>query len=401
MDGITAVLAGAAAAVGAGLYYGTKRVVDKSKVRLVAAPLSGDKSDGCVRAIIEANCPSLVDPSQARLVPTPYLLNGMVHTIYCSTVALKKDSSSNIKYEREMRIMSDKGTVSLDWYPGRGGDSESTTPVVIVVTGLGGSSYEYHVRSLAKYLATKTNSKMRVVVANHRGCGRTPLTSSRLYNAYDTSDLADVVDYIAQCFPKAPIGCVGYSMGANLLVRYLGERGDNTPLTAAVGVSSPFDASLTGRSMSKPGFLNDNVFQPAVMSTLKRTVMRNLDMIQSGTIKYDIDAIMKAKRVSELDNELTAKTYGFKDCWEYYAAGSTIESVDNIKRPFLDISACDDPITPAAGIPLARIEKNPYTAVALVEYGGHIGFFTGLSPRIWVLKPIAEFLDAALVKSAE
>ncbi|KAJ2716060.1 hypothetical protein H4R19_000862 [Coemansia spiralis] len=395
MDTIGTGLFGTATAVAAGIYYGAKLILGDCGVELVAVPAT-DKEGGNVRALIEAHCPSLADSAKARLVPTPYLINGMLQTIYCSYIALRRDAQSNIKYQREMRTMSDGGTVSLDWYPERPTDAECAQPIVVVLTGLGGSAYEYHVRSIAKHLATATACGMRVVVANHRGSGRTPVTSSRLYNGYDTSDLTEVVAYLSQTFPHAPLACVGFSMGANLLTRYLGETGDRSPLAAAVAVSCPFDTNLTGRAMSKPGFLNDRYFQPAIMGTLKRIVSRNLDIITSGSVKYDIDAIMGAKRVSELDTALAAKTYGFKDCWEYYSVASSVESVDNIRRPFLAIHARDDPITPAAGVPLDRFANNPHTAVAMLAHGGHLGFFEGLSARMWVLDPVAEFLAAAL-----
>ncbi|KAJ2748504.1 hypothetical protein IWQ56_007444, partial [Coemansia nantahalensis] len=257
----------------------------------------------------------------------------------------------------------------------------------------------YHIRCLAKRLAATTDRGMRVVVANHRGCGRTPLTSSKMYNGYDTSDLTEVIGYLSQSFPSAPLACIGFSLGSNILMRYLGEAGDRTPLAAAVGVSVTFDASMTGRLMSKPGFLNDTFFQPALVAVAKRTVSRNLDMIRSGNVEYDIDAIMRAKRVSEVDDALTAKACGFKDCWEYYAACSAVDSVDSIRRPFLAINARDDPITPVAGVPIEKIENNPHTAAAIVDYGGHLGFFTGIPARIWFLDPVAEFLAAVLAPS--
>ncbi|KAJ2773008.1 hypothetical protein IWQ57_001507 [Coemansia nantahalensis] len=388
------------AAVWAALYYCTWLFLGDCRVKLVAAAAS-DKKRNCVRALVEAHCPSLADPKKARYVPTPYLIGGMLQTVYCAYIALRRDKKSNIKYERELRTMRDGGTVSLDWYPGRIDDAKSTQPIVIVLSGLGGSSYEYHIRCLAKHLAVTTDGGMRVVVANHRGCGRTPLTSSQLYNGHDTSDLTEVIAHVSKMFPCAPLACIGFSLGSNLVMRYLGEAGDHTPLAAAVGVCCPFDTVTTGHMMNKPGFLNDNLFQPALMRTLKRTVSRNLDMIRSGNVDYDIDAIMRAKRMSEIDNAITAKAYGFKDCWEYYAAVSPIDSVDSIRRPFLAINTHDDPITPVAGVPLDKFESNPHTAAAIVDYGGHLGFFTGIPARIWFLDPVAEFLAAALAESGD
>ncbi|KAJ2503882.1 hypothetical protein IWW47_002789, partial [Coemansia sp. RSA 2052] len=124
---------------------------------------------------------------------------------------------------------------------------------------------------------------------------------------------------------------------------------------------------------------------------------RNWDMIKS--LGLDMDALMGAKRLSEIDTLVTAKTLGYKDCWEAYAAASTTQYVDRIRAPFLVINAEDDPVVPAQGLPLDKIESNPYTAVAMVKHGGHLGFFAGVVPRIWYLTPAVEFLQAVVLGS--
>ncbi|KAJ2076939.1 hypothetical protein H4R24_005421 [Coemansia sp. RSA 988] len=405
MDGYSKTLAYTAAA-GFTLYYGVNKYIENSKVKLVMA-FDGDKK---VRSLIEEYCPSLSDPTKAYLVPTPLLCTGTLQTIYCSGIALKRDGLSNIKYERELREMGDGGTVSIDWYPGRSSsssntnsssssDAESTQPIAIVIPGLGGSSYEYHIRSLAKHLAESSRSKMRVAAINHRGSGRTPLTSSKLYNGYDTSDLHEIVEYISENFPKSRLVCIGFSMGANILTRYMGEKGDQSKIAAAIVISCPFDMLITGRALSTPGFLNDKLFQPSLMATLRRVLERNIDMIKTSEVGYDIDAVLKAKRVSDVDDLITAKAYGFSDCWEYYKAASSSSSVDGIRRPFLAISAADDPISLIEGVPADKFKQNPSTALAIVKHGGHIGFFSGVSPSIWFMQPVAEFFDAVLVEN--
>ncbi|PIA13362.1 AB-hydrolase YheT [Coemansia reversa NRRL 1564] len=397
MDGYNKTLAYGAAA-GVTLYYGASKYVENSKVKLVLDDNANRKDEILVHSLIEKHCPSLSNSAKAYLLPSPFLCTGTLQTIYCSGIALKRDKLSNIKYERELREMSDGGTVSIDWYPGRSNsDAESTQPIAIVIPGLGGSSYEYHIRSLAKHLAENSQSKFSVAAINHRGSGRTPLTSSKLYNAYDTSDLHEIVQYISESFPRARLVCIGFSMGANILTRYMGEEGDHSKLSAAIVISCPFDMLIAGRALSTPGFLNDRLFQPSLMATLRRVLERNIDMIKTSKVGYNIDAVLKAKRVSDVDDHITAKAYGFSNCWEYYKAASSSTSVDEIRRPFLAISAADDPITPIEGVPVDKFKHNPNTALVIVKHGGHIGFFSGISPRIWFMQPVAEFFDAVLV----
>ncbi|KAJ2802680.1 hypothetical protein H4R21_002326 [Coemansia helicoidea] len=395
MDGASAAVGVAAAVL---LYCCARLLLGDCRVALVAAPASS--LDGkSVRALVEAHCPSLADPKKARLVPTPYLVGGVLQTVYCAYGALRRDKQSDIRYEREALAMSDGGTVSLDWYPGQCGDAASEQPIAVLVPGVGGSAYEYHIRALARHLAARTRAGVRVVVANHRGSGRTPLTSARLYNAYDTRDVADVLGHVARRFPRAPMVGVGFSMGGNLLTRYMGDAGDRALLAAAAVISCPFDVELAGRAMDRPGVLSDWLFHGQVVASLKRVLVRNREVLAAAGSGLDFDAIMRATRLSEIDSLVTSKTYGFGSCWEYYRAASSGPWVASIRRPFLAINARNDPMAPAAGIPTAAFAANPHTAAALLRHGGHIGFYAGLPPRIWFLQPVAEFVDAALASA--
>ncbi|KAJ2489058.1 hypothetical protein IWW37_004306 [Coemansia sp. RSA 2050] len=376
-------LAGAAIASTA-LYYGLKRYKSECRVKIHGT----ETSIPSTRTLLNEHCPSLASPSLAFMVPTPYLPTGILQTAFCSLQTLKRDTLSDITYDRELLTTPDQGTVSLDWYA-----KHKKGPISIIMAGIGGSSYEYHIRCLVKALS---NSGFRAVVMNHRGLGRTPLTSSKLYNAQDTSDFTQSLHHIRDTHPEAPIVGVAFSMGAMLLTKYMGETGSSSLLSAAIAVSCPFDLLLTGRQLDRDTFLNNNVFQPLVVASQLRVVKRNYDMIKSDPLNFDMDALLNAKRVSEIDTLVTARTLGFKDCWELYASGSTTGYVDRIRTPFLVINSMDDNVVPAYGLPIDKIENNPYTALALVKHGGHLGFFTGLKPRIWYLTPVVEFLTAAV-----
>ncbi|KAI9499936.1 hypothetical protein GGI25_003266 [Coemansia spiralis] len=387
--------------VSAGLLYSLKRYKEACRVKIVAASkseISGELGEHTnVGSLLNKHCPSLTDPELAYMVPTPYLCSGMVQTVYCTFAALKRDQYSKVDYERESRTMSDGGTISLDWYPHRSTDIAGRQPIFIIIPGLGGSSYEYHIRCVVKTLVVAgPTSSCRVVVMNHRGSARTPLTSAKFYNAYDTADYRDTVQYIKESFPNAPLLGVGFSLGANLLTKYLGEEADRSPLAAAAAICCPFDTEIAGKALDKRGFLNDYLFQPNLMATLKRSVKRNIDVIKTGYSDDHIKMIMGAKRMSEIDNLVTAKVYGHEDCWDYYRAASSTPYVDHIRTPYLAINAQDDPITPEEGIPFEKFEKNPYLALALVKHGGHLGLFTGLSPKVWYVQPVAEFFNAVL-----
>ncbi|KAJ2005953.1 hypothetical protein GGI04_002050 [Coemansia thaxteri] len=293
--------------------------------------------------------------------------------------------------------MSDNGTISLDWYPSRPSDRSDPTPIVIALTGIGGSSYEYHIRCLAKTLATQEEGKCsRLVVMNYRGASKTPLTTGKLYNAHDTNDYRNIVANISQQFPNAPLIGAGFSLGANLLTRYLGEQGSDSPLTAAISVCNPFDMSALGDAISANTAFNENVFHPVVTSAVKRMFVKNQSIIKSSPIGFDYDAVMKAKTTSELFLLALAKAYNFKDCQDYFHFASSTNYIHNIKTPFLAINTLDDHIAPASALPVRAIQENPYTALALLEKGGHLGLFCGVDSKIWYLNPMAEFVNGAI-----
>ncbi|KAJ2634275.1 hypothetical protein GGF40_004302 [Coemansia sp. RSA 1286] len=398
--------AASAAIAGASMLIGLKKYKETCGVQLLAADdqsdefkakVSGSENKDApanIKSVISTQCTLLTDPESSLMVPTPYLCGGMLQTVYCTSIGLKKDAQSAVEYDRQTVTMSDNGTISVDWYPTRS-EKDSHKPIAIIMPGLGGSSYEYHIRCMVKVLASGDNG-YRVAVMNHRGSGRTPLTSGRLYNGYDTEDFRDIVNLIVAVNPNVPVVGMGYSLGANLLTKYLGEVGSDSPFSAAIAICCPFDTEVAGRSLDAKGFLNDNLFQPNLVATIKRVIKRNLEVIKASPINYDIDAIMRAKRMSELDNLITAKTYGHKNCWAYYKAASSTPYVDNIKTPYLAINSLDDPITPYKGIPMERFRSNPYVALALVKHGGHLGFFSGMDPKIWYLAHAKQFFDVLI-----
>ncbi|KAJ2255160.1 hypothetical protein GGI13_001755 [Coemansia sp. RSA 455] len=375
-----------AAVLGTALYYGLKRYISDCRVQIIAADIE-ELGIQSIRSILNEHCPSLTNPSLAYMIPTPYLPAGILQTAYCSIQTLKRDHLSDITYDRELMTMSDNGTISLDWYPER----STPGPIAIVMAGVGGSSYEYHIRCLVK---TISRSGYRVVVMNHRGLGRTPMTSHKMYNLRDTDDFRDTLQHIRDTNPQVPLVGIAFSMGAILLTKYLGEQGNSSLLSAAIAIGCPFDMTVTGRLLDADTFLNNNVFQPLVVASQLRVVKRNFDMIKSHPVGIDMDALLKAKRVSEIDTLVSIRVLGYKDCWELYESASTTQYVDRIRTPFLVINSMDDPVVPAHGLPVDKIRENPYTAVALVKHGGHLGFFSGVKPRSWYLTPVVEFLEA-------
>ncbi|KAJ2778648.1 hypothetical protein GGI15_004120 [Coemansia interrupta] len=347
------------------------------------------------------------------MAPNMFLTSGKMQTVYSVMLLRKRDKYSNVEYERQEMTMSDGGLVSLDWYPGKPpSDAAEPTeisvrsyslvnlkamPIVIVLPGSMGSSVEYHIRCFAKSLCNGGISGCRLVVLNHRGYARTPLRTVRAPAFHYTGDLDEIVQYLSKTFPGSPLGAIGYSMGANILTKYLGEQGKNSKLSAAVTICCPFDVTKLYNSLGQPTFFNNKVLQSNLTAAAARFVRKNYDVLQSGPRRYDLDSLLKARSLIEMDKLLTVPISGFASCEQYFRESSSGPYVHKITTPLLAINSKDDPMVPVDAIPEESFRDNPNTALILTNHGGHLGFFTGTSPRIWYIDPVVQFFSKVLL----
>ncbi|KAJ2078714.1 hypothetical protein H4R24_004293 [Coemansia sp. RSA 988] len=385
-------------------YYSRKRYIENCRVRVLSAGAKTSaivrhtKAEGMVTLhdVLRKECPSLVDPKLAYMIPTPYLGTGLLQTIYATLRVRLRNKASDVSYERELLVMQDGGTVSLDWYSAtEDQQSNEWPPIAMMMAGVGGSSQEHHLRVMAKTLA-HSQAAFRIVVVNHRGTARTPITSARPYDSGFTDDFRAAVKHVQADYPYSKIVGIGFSMGANILTKYIGEEGPRCKLACAVAVCCPFDIRVSSAAINESNLLNDYVIQPSVMGTLMRAIKRASHLPVDPLWNLDVQRIKGATRLGELEEELMVKIGGFRDLDEYYEKSSSFNHVENIAIPFLAINSLDDRITPPQGIPLDKFVTNPSIALALVPHGGHLGFLTGVPPRIWFVKPIQEFVSAII-----
>ncbi|KAJ1963123.1 hypothetical protein GGI12_002240 [Dipsacomyces acuminosporus] len=356
-------------------------------------PLTGSCGTS-LHSILQSRCPSLTDTSQNFMIPTPYLFTGFLQTIYGYSTSRKKTRFSDIRYDRELCRMSDGGTIALDWYPERPGSDSDSQPVVVVLPPVGGTSTQYFIRYLVKTLAKSSSVKYRVLVINYRGLARVQLTSPMLSTPLYTGDIREVVEKVKSSTPpETKLLAIGFSMGANILTKYIGEEGRACLLSAGISICNIFDVAMTMKTIESPGLLATQFAKQAI-KVCTALIRRNIDVIQKGRIPIDMDALKNVTKPSELDTLFSAKLFGFSHSSEFYDAASSSNYVDRISVPFLAVSTMDDGIAPIQGVPVDAFKRNPYTALALVRHGGHIALLTGLKPEFWFVKPVVEFFNA-------
>lgn len=284
-----------------------------------------------------------------------------------------------VAVRRERVVLPDGDFVDIDWAGGRG-------PVVIVLHGLAGSSESHYAGGLLRAVAARG---WRGALMHFRGCSGEPNRLTRSYHAGDTGDLHHVVELLRRREPDTPLAVVGYSLGGNVLLKWLGEQGAAAPVHAAVAVSVPFDlAAATARLMQ--GF--SRIYERRLLRCLQLTLARKCAVVP---LPWDAAALAALPSLRAFDEQVTAPLHGFRDADDYYARASCRAYLPRIAVPTLIVHACDDPFLPPAAIPRADALAAQVT-LELSASGGHVGFVGGPphAPRYWLEERIPDYLGA-------
>lgn len=274
-----------------------------------------------------------------------------------------------------------------------------SAPIVLVLHGLEGSSRRGYMLNTYRALAARG---LRSIGLNFRSCSGEPNRLPRLYHSGDTTDLGQVLDYLATRFPDTPMAAIGYSLGGNVLLKYLGESGAAAAaqLKAAVAVSVPFDLSAGARKLERG---MGRVYTWFFLRSLRRKVTDKLatrpDVLAAANGVYDAERLRKARTFRQFDDTFTAPLSGFANAGDYYRRSSSAAFLAGIRLPTLLLHSRDDPFLPADAVPLAAAADNPYITAEFTERGGHVGFIGGGSPWapfFWAETEAARFVASQL-----
>ncbi|KAF8342246.1 AB-hydrolase YheT [Cantharellus anzutake] len=362
-----------------------------------------------IKTFLESKVPSLYKGYRLSW----WLPNGHSQTCYAAVGDFTK--TDQILYERTLLRTPDGGTLGLDMTPTteENPDLPDDTPIVVVQHGLCGGSYESYVRSvLAHACASKSQGGLgyRGIVINFRGCANVPLTSWQFYSSGHTDDLRCGLLYISHKFPKAPLVGIGFSLGAGIITRYLGEEKEKSRLQAAVALACPWDCVKNSRRFETE-FVPKTFYSPVLGGTLLASFRIHVDSLRKlppdDRLAPQLDNIMSLKKnptLKEVDEAFIrfcgghSPPFPFKSADDYYAWGSSHHHLSSIRVPFLAISSADDPIIGIA--PTKEAIHGQTTALVVTPAGGHLGWFQGGSPigrppDRWFRKPALQFLRAA------
>lgn len=322
---------------------------------------------------------SILNRIETEAVFEPYQSGLMGYNGHLSTVWASFTGSTRQPPHQRMEVTTpDDDFIELDVTR-----RETGQPVLIILHGLEGSSTRYYVTELA--MEAYHNNGWNIVAMNFRSCGSRLNRQPRFYHSGETSDLHLILEWIKEEFPGSPIFGAGFSLGGNVLLKSLGEKGENHPLTAAAAVSVPYDLEYGSYILSQG--LN-RVYEINFVQDLKAKVHRKRKEMYPDLPKFS------GTRLYEFDNVITAPLHGFRDAADYYRSCSAKDFLNGIEKPVLAIHSKMDPLCPYAMVPEVTMRQHPTILPLITEYGGHVGFCS--KPRGWVNRQILTFLNSHL-----
>lgn len=273
---------------------------------------------------------------------------------------------------RERLWLKDGDFLDLDWY----GPHRIDAPLVLLLHGLTGSSSSPYILGLQQALAEQGWGSVAV---NWRGCSGEPNLLPRSYHSGASEDLAEVITHVQAQRPVAPLYAVGYSLGGNILLKYLGETGTACPLQAAVAVSVPFRLDQCADRIGQ-GF--SRVYQAHFMRAMLAYVKDKQRHFQRHGHQDGLRAIERLGPLENLrtfwdfDGKVTAPLNGFDDAHDYYRRSSSRYFLGENRTPTLIIQSSDDPFVFRHSVPGSN-ELPTQTRLELHARGGHVGFVDG------------------------
>lgn len=306
----------------------------------------------------------------------PWLPGGHLQTIYPALWIPRPV----VPYDRERWDTPDGDFIDLDRVAGPNG-----SPLVVLFHGLEGCSNSHYALALMHEIRARG---WRGVVVHFRGCSGEPNRLPRAYHSGDTTEVDWILGRLQHERAECALYAAGVSLGGNVLLKWLGERGASAaPLVArACAVSAPVDLMSAGEALGR-GF--NLLYARSFLATLK---VKSTGMLQSFPGLFDAERLRAARTLREFDDVVTAPLHGFRDADDYWTRASSKPLLKHIAIPTLMLNARNDPFLPERALP-AQHEVAPCVVCEFPGEGGHAGFATGRFPGTlaWLPRRMLDF----------
>ena len=264
--------------------------------------------------------------------------------------------------------------------------SSSSKRLVVISHGLEGSFDSSYVRGMTRAML---NHRWDVLTWNMRGCGDIPNRLVTWYHSGKSEDLKAIISH-ALTLSYDEIALIGFSVGGNITLKYLGEEGASvpSPISRAFAISVPMDLQGSADVLAKS---SRSIYMQYLLRPLRRRLHAKKEMFPD---RFDLTGLSQIKTFHEFDRRFTAPFHGFSSVAEYWDTSSSLRYLGNIKVPTLAISALDDPFLSPSCFPIEIARSHPHLFLETPTHGGHVGFIESLQlSQTWSEQRACEFLN--------
>lgn len=317
--------------------------------------------------------------TQAGFVPAGWLRGRHAQTVWGRLARSKRQ----VAMRREALTAPDGDTLFVDHLDA---PASENAPFLLVLHGLEGSSNSVYAQGI---LGVAARLGFRAAVLNFRFCARDPVDlrrcipneRQRLYHSGETSDFDFVARTLAARLGR-PLLCAGFSLGGNVLLKWLAENAGDPTIAAAATLSVPFDLAEGDRYMAP---FPSNLYVRAFVKTLTVKAENLVRRFPEAAERIDLSRARRAFTFREFDDAATAPLHGFTGADDYYARSSSLPLLSSIVAPTLCVSALDDPFVPPDCVARARRTASGAVSFDVTPHGGHAGFVgaRGWKPVYW------------------
>lgn len=255
--------------------------------------------------------------------------------------------------------------------------------LAILCHGLEGSSDSNYIHNMASLLS---QNRFDIVAMNYRGCSGTPNLKLRMYHSGATDDIHLVISQFENDYNA--IVLVGYSLGANMVIKYNGEKifTKSQKLKASVGISAPCDLAASSVVISKK---ENYIYEKRFLISLTKKVKLKAQQYPN---QINLNLLKQTNTLKDFDNYFTGPIHGFKDAEEYYYLNSSNRFLSNISYPTLIINAINDPFLDYNTFPYKQAQQSEYVHLLTPPNGGHVGFMSWGMKYSWADIKALKFL---------
>ena len=308
--------------------------------------------------------------------PSFLLKNAHFQTIYSAFFRRVK----RLTFTRERIPTTDHDFLDLDWHV------SGSSKLAILTHGLEGSTRSRYIHALSRLLI---RDGYDVLAWNFRGCSGEPNLLPSNYHSGKSEDLKTVIDHVISRDTYQSIALVGFSVGGNITLKFLGELGDQVPpqISRAVAISTPIDLAGCAEEMAKR---SNYIYLKWFLRRLLKKMSIKKEIFPET---LNTDGLKSIKKFQDYDERFTVPLNGFESPSDYYEKNSSLQFLSAIRRPTLILNGADDTFLSESCYPIKQAKENPQLFLEIPRHGGHVGFVSGLFRRThWHERRIVEFL---------